>query len=416
MSTLVLGAGIAGLAAAQDLTAAGETVTVLEARERVGGRIYTRRDIVEGLPIEMGAEFIHGEKAPTWDLVNKLDLKTLHWKKTDDSLVRMETGQLVTMAQARQNDPDFDITRSWGLPDVPVHPDDEDLQHYLQRIGFTRDQIQYTRRSFANATGESPLHISATTALSEMQHDEMGEEDHRVMSGYDRLPQHLAEALDIRLGAVVSHVDWSASPVKVHTANNHTYEADRVVVAVPVGVLQQGITFDPALPDDKLTAISDLDMGPGLKLVYVFRDPILPEGITALYSAQNPPMWWSPSFGHEDAPLHVITAFATGDWARSLFNMGADGMIQQGLQTLRMELGNIPELVVCEVQNWSADPYARGVYSVASPGAATCREMLARPLAGRLFWAGEATAPNPVAATVHGAYLSGKRAAKEALM
>lgn len=413
MTTIVLGAGMAGLAAARALADAGREVIVLEARERVGGRVHTRRDIVAGVPVEMGAEFLHGERVPQWELVRKLGLKTLHWTKQEDSLVRTEDGDLLTMRQARAADPDFDITRSWDIPDLKPRPEDEDLYHYLTRLGFTKDQLQYTRRSFANATGENIHSISAAAALQDMHRGTYGEQDWRVLDGYDRLARHLGHGLDVRLQTVVTGVVWGGAGVTVTVQDGRTFAGERVIITLPTGVLGS-IAFDPPLPDEKVVAIRDLAMGPGMKIVYVFEKPVLPEGVAALYSRHNPPMWWSPTFGQLNAKQHAITAFATGDWARQLAQLGEEGMVLSGLGTLRKELGDtIPDPIAVHVQNWTDDPFAGGVYSVVSPGALPCRADLAAPTDGKLYWAGEATALGGHAATVHGAYLSGQRAAIE---
>jgi monoamine oxidase len=156
-------------------------------------------------------------------------------------------------------------------------------------------------------------------------------------------------------------------------------------------------------------------MGPGLKLTYRFDTPIAPPDLAAFYSPRVPPMWWTPAFGR-DAVDQVWTALATGDWARELLAMGEQAALEHGLRVLQTELKR-PDCQPADMRmvNWTADPYSLGAYSVTPPGGIDNPAALAAPVAGRLFWAGEATAHVAWTATVHGAYDSGRRAAAEAL-
>src|SRR5690625_317241 len=154
---------MAGLAAAKKLNEHGLDVTVLEARDRPGGRVWTDRAITHH-PVELGAEFIHGREASTWRHVDELGLRTVHWTKGKDSLVRAHDGTLHTMTGARQSIPGFEVTRSWALPDVPAHPF-EDLHSYLVRVGFTHEQLNYVARTYANASGEEMRFLSAAASL-----------------------------------------------------------------------------------------------------------------------------------------------------------------------------------------------------------------------------------------------------------
>jgi len=318
------------------------------------------------------------------------------------------------MEQARRLHPDFDVTRSWKLPDVKPFPD-EDLGAYLTRIGFTADQLQYARRSFVNAAGDAIQYFSAEAALAEMHDTSCGEGDFRIVEGYDRLTDHLAQGLDIRLNTVVREIEWSGNSVRVIT-DGEVFEAENVIITLPLGVLQSGaVVFNPGLPAEKLDVLQHLRMGQGFKMVYRFDEPIMPKGIMALYSALNPPMWWTPSAGHTD-DYRVWTTLATGDWARELLHDGIQSALAKGLKTLQTELER-PDLKPLDQHfvDWPGDPFALGAYSMATPGYADARLELAKPINGRLFWAGEATAPHGYAATVHGAYTSGRRAAKEIL-
>ena len=321
------------------------------------------------------------------------------------------------MADARAAYPDFEMTRSWELPAVPVAPDDESLESYLARVGFTDDQLYYTRRSWGNAAGDDISRLSAEVSLQEMYDETAGYGDYRIMDGYGSIHDALSEALDIRLNTVVESVDWSQTPVVVTTRSGETFSADHVLITLPLGVLQAGsVRFIPALPAEKQQAIDTLVMGPAHKLIYRYAAPVLPEGMFALYSATNPPMWWQPSDGHETDET-IMTAFVTGDWARELHDEGEEGALEHGFQTLQRELGReLPRPLAAVMVNWIDDPFALGGYSVAPPGAVNAREMLAQPLGERLFWAGEATAPNAWSSTVHGAYESGRRAAAEILV
>ncbi len=319
------------------------------------------------------------------------------------------------MADARRLYPDFDLTRTWDLPPVPVAPGDESLESYLKRVGFTDDQLTYTRRSWGNAEGDDISRVSAIGALEEMR--EAGEGDFRILDGYNSLHDALREGIDLRLNTIVQSIQWDRAPIRVSTDTGEVFTADRVLITLPLGVLQRGnVRFEPELPAAKQQAIHALIMGPALKLIYCFAEPVLPPGMAALYSAINPPMWWSPSVGH-DTDATVMTAFITGNWARALHAEGEEAALEHGFHTLETELGRrLPAPQAATMVNWIDDPFAWGGYSVAPPGASQSRAILAQPIGDRLYWAGEATASNAWASTVHGAYASGRRAAAEILV
>ncbi|MYE27008.1 MAG: FAD-dependent oxidoreductase, partial [Chloroflexi bacterium] len=273
---LVIGAGIAGLSAAYHLKRAGVEATVLEARDRIGGRVWTDRDFAD-IPVEFGAELIHGRSAEvnTWEWVEKLGLRTWHWNKLDDSMIRTEEGEWLTMGEARAASAELDVTRSWDLGDAPAARNDEDLGRYLRRIGFSEKQLRYVQRSFANAEGENMDRLNAA-AHAHLFKDSDGEDegsDYRILDGYDSYYQGLSEGLDIRLNCVVRTIEWMDG-VRAIADGGEAYSADVAVITLPLGLLQSGrLRFAPALPPMKKEALSGLKMGPVMKLVYLFDEP-----------------------------------------------------------------------------------------------------------------------------------------------
>ena len=411
---LILGAGMAGLSAAHALVDTDLDVLVLEARDRLGGRTHTDRHFA-GFPLELGAEFVHGASVKTWEWIERLGLRTAHWRKEEDSWVRLADGRRLTMTEARRLSPAFDLTRSWDLPAVPARPF-ESFDRYLRRIGFDDEQLDYVRRSFANAAGESLRHLDAEAMLASIRSlASDGSEDHRMLDGYRAIIEALGIGLEIVTETVVTSVVATHDGVSVTASDGRLFEARAAIVTLPLGVLASGdVTFDPPLAHTKGAALAGLGMGPVIKLVYRFAERLTPPEVQAVYAAGRAPMWWSPSAGNQTDAV-VWTAFVSGDGAVDLLRLGKEGALDHALDSLRRELGR-PGLKPLDalLVDWPNDPFAYGGYSYVRPGHFGVREHLAAPTPP-LFWAGEATAVEAHAATVHGAMLSGERAAYEVL-
>jgi monoamine oxidase len=405
---------MAGLSAAHTLVDTDLDVLVLEARDRLGGRTHTDKQFA-GFPVELGAEFVHGTRVKTWEWIERLGLRTSHWQKAEDSWVRLADGRRLTMTEARSVSPAFDLTRSWELPDVPARPF-ESFDRYLRRIGFDDEQLDYVRRSFANAAGESFRHLDAASMLASLEGlAEGGSEDHRMLDGYGAIIEALGIGLEIVTDTVVQQVVSTPGGVGVTAADGRRFEARAAIVTLPVGVLASGdVAFDPPLAALKGAALAGLGMGPVIKVVYRFAERLAPAEVQAVYAAGRAPMWWSPSAGHQTDAV-VWTAFVSGDSAVDLLRLGEEGAIDHALDSLRRELGR-PGLKPLDAMlvDWPNDPFAYGGYSYVRPGHRGARELLAAPTSP-LYWAGEATAAEADAATVHGAIVSGERAAHEVL-
>jgi monoamine oxidase len=413
--TLIIGAGMAGLVAAQLLALAGQAVTVLECRDRVGGRVFTHRhslpNRVGSAIIEHGAEFIHGDQSLTWDLVRALGLASVQVNGPDDSLVRLLDGALLSINFDSNHLPDLRglTPLEWTNPD----PNDEPLDLYLVRMGVKPVQLEYEPRIFIIDNGGSLSHTSALATLEELDDESTGSGDYLLPGGYDALPLALAQGLDIRLNHAAHQVRWTQTGVEVVTADGGHWQAENLIITVPLGVLQQrGLEFVPDLPAQRWQDIDALAMAPMFKLIYHFEGPVLPPGIANFYTRSNPALFWTTSHLRGMNTDTILCAFVTGDWARELAVLDDAARLHLGLSVLRAELRR-PELqpLFAEVCDWSRDPASRGGYSYTPPGALPSRTRLAEPL-GPLVFAGEAAARAAAQGSVHGAVESGRRAAE----
>ncbi|PZA06245.1 MULTISPECIES: FAD-dependent oxidoreductase [unclassified Meiothermus] len=180
MKTLVLGAGVAGLAAAQELRRANHQVTVLEARDRVGGRIHTNRSFA-AVPIELGAEFIHSSQVPTWALAQTFQLRTYPINQQDDTLVRLPDGRLRSVAEVGYQQRCFADIRALAWPEARG---EESLAEYLRRNGLHGDRIPYKLQEYISDF-DRPEALSAKAALEFLRDKSAEEGDYRILDGYD---------------------------------------------------------------------------------------------------------------------------------------------------------------------------------------------------------------------------------------
>lgn len=412
---LVLGAGIAGLAAAQQLRAQGFKVTVLEARNRIGGRIYTSRSWT-GVPVDLGASWIHGDKNnPITKLADQIkahriatsydsaklyiapELKKLGVTSTNESKV----ANLVTKAltQAEQQEQDVSLRQAVDL--VLPNPLPTSLK---AQVDF------YLNSKYEQEYSGSARELSAHTMED---NEEFDGADVLFPQGYDQIISYLAQGLTIKTSQVIKKVEYTNQGVKVSTQNN-TYTADYALVTLPLGVLKRNtVQFSPPLPAAKQQAIKRLGMGLLNKVFFRFDKVFWPKNIDwHEYLSPQAGRWveWV-SFAKTGAP--ILLGFNAADRARELEKWSDQAIIDDGMQVLREMFGNsIPQPVATQITRWAQDPYAYGSYSFNAVGSTNQdRKALASTVAGRLLWAGEATS-SLYPGTVHGAYLSGVEAAK----
>ena len=252
---------------------------------------------------------------------------------------------------------------------------------------------------------------------------------YRITDGYDRLVDHVARALDVRHGFPVATVEWTPNGVTATAVDGRVLTARAAVATLPVGVLASGaVEFMPPLPDSKRRALSDLVMGPIMKILLQFSEPFWPAWLVNLNCSTGPvTLYWPAVEGGrrtrgrrtdgKQTPA-VLTAYCTGPRAARLSALPEDEAVAVVLADLarlfpKVAAGRL--LLGHRRIDWSTDPFARGGYTFTRPGGRGARGRLAAPDTGALFWAGAGTATSTIAETVQAAYASGLRAASEVL-
>ena len=408
----MIGAGAAGLAAASRLADAGLSVRILEARDRVGGRIYSLHEPRLPVAIELGAEFVQGTPAVTLDLAREAGLLLY---ELNGGAWRMANGRMQRASTARYgHNALFEALATRRLAA------DCSLAEFAQCVQTPdNDRALYWINAYDAA---DPSEISARALVRQHRAEAANHEDHifRLPLGYDGVLSRLHAALAndaVVCHAIVASVAWTPGQVDVTLVDGRTFSAERIVVAIPLPVLQHDIAFDPPL-DEKQRAMRLLRMGSVIKVAAVFDEPFW-------WTRDQASMGWletgSPAFQvwWTTYPViaPVLVGWCGGPAAAELARLSDEEIESCAVRNLVSLFGRRAErrLVGVHVHNWQADPFAGGAYSYVGVGGLRAQRALAQPVADTLFFAGEATEFTGHHATVHGAIATGYRAAAEVL-
>ena len=436
VDVVVIGAGVAGLAAAKRLAEAGTTTVVLEARGRIGGRIYTTRDDRTPMPIELGAEFVHGSAPELVEIARRRNLVVcdIHGERWS-----AQRGKLTPM-----DDDDFwkQLGRVMRRLD-PERTPDRSFQEFLD--GKPGGPSLARERRIAGEYVEG-FHAADLSRVSERAladggapEDEEGTRQARILDGYDQVPLALAASVSgVRLGHVVREIAWEPGAVEVRYARAgngvSAITAGAAIITVPLGVLQQengpsALAFTPDVADTRRAA-NQLAMGTVARIVLLFRDPFwssqdmkrktggrsLAE-LSFLHSSDDDvPTWWTAG----PVRAGTLVGWAGGPKATRLVTRGSAEVEARAIAAIGRLFGmrrkRVESLIEgCWYHDWHADPFSLGAYSYAMVGGSTAAKRLARPVARTLFFAGEAADGEGRTGTVHGAIGTGYRAAASVL-
>jgi monoamine oxidase len=426
---VVVGAGAAGLAAARSLGGRKLQVLLLEARDRTGGRVLSRRIAGTAMPVELGAEFIHGPAERTKVLLREAGSAAIDM--SGDSWIRKK-GEL------QSNDDDFSSSARI-FEGSRVLPGDESVEQFLRRFendGALRETAQAARAFVEGFEAADPATASVKAIADEWQSG-ADSTSARPLGGYGPMLEHLRHD-GVRAGVRaafstrVRRVSWRRGDVAVEVANSHgrsqTLRARAAIVTLPVGVLRHcgdetEISFEPELPATKREALAHIEMGHVVKVALGFR--------TAFWERIAAGRYHDAAFFHAEGhaiptywtqlPIRseLIVAWVGGPGAVALKGIGASDLIEKALLGFGELFADTQlarrEFVSGLTHDWSGDPFARGAYSYVAVGGGNARAVLAAPVGGALFFAGEATSSNGQGGTVNGAVEAGERAADEVL-
>ena len=423
-----MGAGAAGLAAGQALREAGVQFTILEARNRIGGRILTEHPRGLLVPVELGAEFTHGEALEVMEIATREGLRVVDiagrrfrvsgdgvrvlddfWERLDRVMRRLD----------EEREPDRTFADALAANKSIAAEDRALALQFVQGFHAANPAIISER---ALAEGGSPR--------GEVRERRIG----RVMDGYGSVIGSLAAGCRsrVRLRAVVRAIEWAPGSVRVRLTNGEVVRGRAVIVTVPLGVLAAGegehgaITFDPPMPA-KESAIASMSMGAVMRIGLRFDEPWWTTAQFAALAGDERldtmsflhgtsdvafPIWWS---------TYPVRSPLLVGWCGGPNSLQLSGRSKKDIEgkALRSLSELLPvtvarlrkHLVSSHSHDWIADPFSRGAYSYARVEGDDASKRLARPVEGTVFFAGEAADVEGRTGTVHGAIATGQRVA-----
>lgn len=425
---IIAGAGACGLMAARELSRTGKRVLILEARNRPGGRIFTFSGSGFTFPVETGAEFIHGNAPVTISVLNEYKIP---FTEAEGTFVQVRQGRKNGGEITGEQYHELEMRLNELKQDIPVK---DFLEHFFPGEKY----ISLCEFVSGFMSGYEAADISRASVFS-FREDwlEMGEmSQYRVKGGYGKMISALAEecirlGCELRLSTTVKAINWKKGEVMDDEKN--IFDGKKILVTVPLGVLtadsylKDAIVFNPPVPD-KIETASKLGYGDVIKIILQFTDAFwssrTAEKATGkklsdlgfIFSDAEIPTWWT----QYPAGSRVLTGWLAGSNAKKFIALDNQKILEAALQSLafifRIREEEIKQkLVASEIFNWSKEPFTRGAYNYATPGALQFKKIISEPMENTLYFAGEGLYTGKETGTVEAALASGLEVAKRIL-
>lgn len=429
MDVIIVGAGAAGLIAAKKLAESGFKVCVLEARARVGGRIYTIYNSAFTTPIEGGAEFIHGNLAVTLDLLKEAGIETEE--------IRGDVWEITDGKWKQENN--YFESAELVLKRLQELKEDISIAQFLEKY-FDDEKYKKLRKSLTSyVEGYYSGEISKTSSLAFLEEClSEDEQQYRPTEGYGRMIGYLADTIKkyegvIQLSTIVKEIRWQREKVEIVDSKGKIYVAKKAVITVPLGVWTAGengegsIRYAPALPQ-KMESAKQMGFGSVIKILLCFNSIFWEDeqvkkqthvDTSQLHMALSDlpiPTWWT----QVPKKLPLLTGWLSGPGAEKMKNDADETIVEKALCSVstifRVRIDLLKEnLVVWKVLNWTSDPFTRGSYSYSTMETNEARKILIEPVEDTLFFAGEALYEGAEMGTVEAALTSGIKVASQIL-
>ncbi len=392
---IIIGAGAAGLYAAYILKSKGIDFQLLEASSTYGGRLGKLTGFAN-FPIDTGAQWLHGKNSILGDLIKK--------SKTNITLDDSETKFWFNNQLVNSLPQETDIFEGDDLPDIS-------FEDYALQSGLG-NEYKYIVENIAGDQGAAASRLSVFGNNKDEEHWSAGDDDFKFEETFfDLIDTQIANQVKdyILLNTVVSKIDYSQSTILITDSNNNTFNADKVIITVPIPILKSAdIQFTPALPDEKTAAFAKIGMDAGMKVFLKFSNKFFDQNIIggsvcAAYA--------DDSIGKAQND-NILLAFIMGEQAEYLTSLGSDAAITNALiQELDIMYNGqaSASFIASHVENWTTNPYIKGAYSYSTIGMGDARKIASQALSEKLYFAGEAMNTNGHHQTVHGAVETGYR-------